>query len=81
MSSLIETGETKDLNLSFCIVCGPMNDFWALTLSCIVKFCFASTEIEVVFLWLDIFLEHDTSDRILRDLAFDFDSTEQAIPQ
>ena len=60
---------------------------YTLTLSCIVKFCFATTEIEVVFLWLDIFLEHDTSDRILRDLAFDFDSTEQkcdkvqAIPQ
>ena len=40
------------------------------------------------FLWLDIFLEHGTSDRILRDqLAFDFDSTDQkcekvqAIPQ
>jgi len=39
------------------------------------------------YLWFDTFLEHDTSGRILRDLAFDFDSTDQkcdkvqAIPQ
>ena len=39
------------------------------------------------YLWLHIFLEHDTGDRMLRDLAFDFDSPDQkcekvqAIPQ